>query len=138
MAKELGNSVSEAGNINTNVVKRQTKLLRKIRENQYALDPALISADIPRSTFIRWYQEDEAFRESFHELEDEQMPLLRQTLRELASGVHPSCDGKPDKTVLRYIVGEYDKRKGNEPQDESDLAKDLERMTRADIAAKLT
>ena len=135
MSRTTGLSVNENGGINPHVVRRQTSLIKNMRELNYVLDLALAKSNIPRASFLRWYQEDETFREQFDGLEDEQMPLLRQTLRELGSGTHPSSEGRPDKTVLRYIVAEYDKRKGIvDDEFDADLARGLERLTRDDLA----
>ena len=135
MGRSTGLSVNEDGGINPHVVRRQKSLIKNMRELNYVLDAALEKSGVPRASFLRWYQEDETFRELFDELEDEQMPLLRQTLRELGSGTHPTSEGRPDKTILRYIVAEYDKRKGNgDDEFDTDLTRGLERMNRDELA----
>ena len=121
-----------ASEVSSHIRARQNRVLKCMRENGYVLGVALEKAKVPMTSFRRWYLTDEVFQERFDALEAEQIVFLRQTLRELASGLHPSCEGKPDKTMLRFLINEYAGRQTGAIDTEG-LGEDLEEMSERDL-----
>lgn len=90
---------------------KQAAFITAFRNSNYVLAEALRIGRVSERTFRRWYVEDARFRDTFTDLEDEQMIFLRQTMREMAAGTHGTSDGKPDRTLLRYLLTDFYRRR---------------------------
>lgn len=111
--------------------KRQQFFLDNFRKENFVLRRAIKTSALTDEIFRNWYSADPYFKQEFERVADEQIVLMRQTLREMATGQHDSAGGLPDKQLLKYFVGEFDKRMGTSPDD--DLTADLGDMSEVEL-----
>ena len=111
--------------------KRQQFFLETFRGSNFVLVTALEACQIPDETFRNWYANDPFFKKQFEQVADEQIVLMRQSLREMATGQHASAAGLPDKQLLKYFVQEFDKRHGTAPDE--GLISDLKDLSEDDL-----
>lgn len=105
--------------------------MEQFRRASFVLADALEAASIPDETFRNWYANDAFFKKEFERVADEQIVLMRQSLREMATGQHVSAAGLPDKQLLKYFVQEFDKRHGTAPDE--DLIADLKDLSEQEL-----
>jgi len=107
---------------------RQEHFIGKFRKKNYNLQEAIKAAKISEKAVRRWLVHDPDFRDLFNALADEQMIFIKQAAREMATGIHESCGGKPDKQMMRWVLNDHEKSVGRD-----DGLKPEERMLLAEL-----